>query len=179
VSLNVGCETTLRGEVEVDHRVRERFGVASKSWYDFEESPCEGTVDLFERGLSRVVDHDERSVSKESLSEGNSTGIGRRVASSDDLDVLEFDPGLVRGPPESTVFDELAKERDDFLGTVVVRRGEVDLVAEQHEPSTDLNWREDDSVRRLAVLAVLLESFQDEFGSSRAREVESDDVEVW
>ena len=179
VGLNVGGESFLGGEVEVDHGVREGLGVGSKVGNDLEEGSVEGSVDLFEGDLSWVVNHDEGSVSKEPMGERDSTRICRRVASSDELDPLESDPRHVARPPESSALDELTNEGDDSLGSVLVDRGKVDLVAEEDEPPTDLDWGEDDAVGSLPVLAVLLEGLEDEFRSRRRREVESDDLELW
>jgi hypothetical protein len=102
----------------------------------------------------------------------------RRVAGAHELDVLEPDPRAIRRSPEPVMFDELSKERDDSLSAVGVRGREVDFVAEKDEPAADLCGRKDDAVRRLAVLAVLLERLEDELWSRRGRKVEADDVEI-
>ena len=178
MSLDVRRETALRGEIEFDHGGGERFGVGAERRDDFEKGTSESSVDLLERRLSRVVDHDERSVAEESVGERDSSGVGRRIAGADELDPLELDPRLVARLPVSTVLDQLTHERDDLLRSVLVRCWQIDLVAEQYDPLSNLNRRENDAVRGLAVLTVLLERLEEQFGSRRAREIESNHFQV-
>nr|GFD57476.1 hypothetical protein [Tanacetum cinerariifolium] len=64
------------------------------------------------------------------------------------------------------------------LSAVFVRRRQVDLIAEDDEPSADLGWSELDTIHSLLVLAVLLESLDEQIGSCCAGEIEADNLHM-
>ena len=55
--------------------------------------------------------------------------------------------------------------------TILVHVGQVDLVAEEHQPLVELQRRQHQSVGRLAVLAVVVEGLEHELGSGGTRKV--------
>ncbi|GJC94168.1 hypothetical protein ColKHC_02994 [Colletotrichum higginsianum] len=178
VRLDLGREALLRLEIELDHGLGQRFRVAAERRDNLENGRVESTVDLQQGELSGVIDHDERSVTEEPSTKGRTACIGGRVASTDELDTVEGDPGLVRCSPETVVLDELTQEGDGSLRSVFVGRGQVDFVAENDQPSADLGRREHYSVQGLLVLAVLLKGLDQEIRRRCAGEVETDNLHV-
>jgi hypothetical protein len=166
-------------EVKFDHGVGEGFCVSPEIRYDLEESAIVGSVDLFEGDLSRIIDHDQRGVTEETVTERNTTRIRWRVASTDELYPLKFDPCHVGGTPVSTCFDKLTNEGNDPLGAVLVHSWKVDFVTKHDQPTANLHGSEDDSIGSLAVLAVLLECLEDQLGGCSTGEVETNDFHVW
>ena len=75
------------------------------------------------------------------------------------------------------MLDHLAKERDDSLGAVSVWSWQVDFVAEQNKPPSDLGRRESGAIQRLLVLALLFKGLDKKLGTSSAGEVEADDFQ--
>ena len=73
---DISSEPFLGSQVEIDHSVVERFGVHAKIGYDFEKSPVGCTVDLLEKQFSRVVGHDQRGVTKETVTERYTIRVG-------------------------------------------------------------------------------------------------------
>lgn len=177
--LCVRSEAFLGSQVELDHGVRERLGICAEVGDDLKQRPVVCTVDLLEGNFSGIVDHDERCMPEETVAEWYSSRIGGRVTGANELYPFQFDPCHVACPPVASAFHQLTDEGDDALGTVLVRSGEVDFVAEHDEPSANLDWCQDDSVGGLAVFAILFEGLENELWSSRAGEVETDDLHVW
>ena len=60
-------------------------------------------------------------MSQESVRKRLATRVCWWIASTDELDSLEGDPGLVAGPVEAVVFDKLTEEGDDTLKSDKIR----------------------------------------------------------
>ena len=155
VGLDLGREALLRLGIELDHGLGKSICVATEGRNNLEDSRVESAINLGERQLARVVDHDKRSVPEEPGAERRTAGVGWRITGADELDAVKRDPRLVRGPPEAIVLHKLAEEGDGPLCAVLVGGGKVDLVAEDDEPAPNLPRRENNSVESLLVLAVL------------------------
>ena len=107
--------------------------------------------------------------------------ISGRIASSDKLDPLKPYKLLLlpsSSPVESVVFHHLPEERDHPLGAVVVHVRQVDLVAEHDQPDAKLHRREDHTIGRLSILAIVVEGLQQELGGGGRAEVESNNLHV-
>lgn len=130
MSLGIGCKSFLGCQVEGDHGVGERFSVGTKVGNDFEESSVVRPVDLLQRDLSRIVNHDERRVSQEPVAQRNTTRIGWGITGADELNPFQLDPCHITRPPVSTAFNELTNEGDDTLRSIFIGCGKVDFVAE-------------------------------------------------
>ncbi|GKT85477.1 hypothetical protein Ct61P_03327 [Colletotrichum tofieldiae] len=178
VGLDFGREALLRLEIELDHRLSKWLGVAAERRDDLENSRVECAVDLEQRELAGVIDHDERGMAKESSAKRRTACIGGRVASADELDTVEGNPRLVGGSPESIVLDKLTQEGDGSLCSVFIGGRQVDLITEDDQPSANLGRREHDSVQSLLVLAILLKGLDEEIGRCCAGEVETDNLHV-
>ena len=57
--------------------------------------------------------------------------------------------------------------------TILVHIGQVDLVAEQHEPLVEQDGRQHNAVGRLAVLAVVVKGLEHQLGCGGAGEVQA------
>lgn len=73
---------------------------------------------------------------------------------------------------------ELPEEGDDSHGAVFIGIGQVDFVAEDHQPLAGLFWSQDDAADCLVVLAIMLELLHDEAGVGRGGEVDEDHLEL-
>lgn len=102
------------------------------------------------------------------------TRICRRIAGTDKLNAFQRYPCLIVGTEKALMLDQLAQERDHALCTVRVHVGQIDFVAEQHQPLADLNGSEDDTVRGFAIFTVVVERFQEQLRCGGRREVETD-----
>jgi hypothetical protein len=94
------------------------------------------------------------------MAERYTYGISGRVANTHKLNALQLDPGLVTSTPVTSTFDKLTQEEDDSLSAVFVLTGEVDFIAEDNQPPSDLHWGKNNTIWSLAVLAILLEGLQ-------------------
>ncbi|RUS33265.1 hypothetical protein BC938DRAFT_472313 [Jimgerdemannia flammicorona] len=135
VGLDVRRKVLLRHEIEVDHGGSQSIGITAEVRNDLEHGARECAVDLRERNLSGW------GVTKETVGHGDSARIGGRVAGTNELNALKLDPRLVGCSPIATVFDKLPDEGDDALRAVLVDRGQIDFVAEYHQPSSDKRRR--------------------------------------
>lgn len=70
----------------------------------------------------------------------------------------------------------LSDEGNDSLRAVLVHVGQVDLVAEQHQPLAELYGGEDHPVGCAAVLAVMIECFQQQLWRGGTGEVQTDNL---
>lgn len=70
----------------------------------------------------------------------------------------------------------LSDEGDDPLRAVLVHVGQVDLVAEEHQPLAQLHGCQHHAVGRAAVLAVMIEGLQQQLGRGGAGEVQTHDL---
>ena len=62
--------------------------------------------------------------------------------------------------------------------TVFVHVGQVNLIAEQHEPLVELYGREHHTVRRLPVFTVVIERLEQQLRGRSTGEVQPDDLKV-
>lgn len=134
--------------------------------------------------------------------EGLSARVSRRITGANKLNPLQFNPSLVRGAVEASVLHHLQREQrrchdhfrhfqisaasrrlvhlsdegDDSLRAVFVHVGQIDLVTEQHQPLAQLDGGEDHAVRSPAVLAVVVESLQQQFGGGGTGEVQTNNL---
>ena len=69
-----------------------------------------------------------------------------------------------------------SKRRNKCIRTEFILVREIDFVAKEHEPLLNLQWSEDDSVGRLAVFAVVVEGFHQEFRRTGAGKVQSNNL---
>lgn len=136
--LHVLGESLLRSQIEFNHGIGQRLSIAPKRWYQAQHGSAEGAVDLLEGGLAGVVDIDDGNVTEQTVGERLSAGVCWGVASAHELDSLQGNPSLVGGAVEASLFDQLAQEGYHALGAVLVHVGQVDFVAEQHQPSSKL-----------------------------------------
>jgi len=134
--LLIGRELLLRRRIDFDHRLRERLGLRAQRRHELEQSAIEGAVDLAQRRNGGEIDEEQRGVAQESRRQRHAAGIRRRVARADELDAVELDEGQIRRAPESTVFGDLAEERDHGHGLILVHRRKVDLVAAERRGAT-------------------------------------------
>ena len=95
-------------------------------------------LDLFQRGFTRVIDVYDGHVSQETMRQWFTSRVSWRIASADELNALQRDPLLVGRPEETAVLHQLSEERNHPLRSVVVHIGQIDFVAEQHQPFTQL-----------------------------------------
>src|SRR4051794_22579987 len=105
--------------------------------------------------------------------------VGGWIASANELYSLERHPGLVRCPPESILLNELSQEGNCSLRAVPIRCRKIDLVAEDDKPSTNLSWRQNNSIERLSVLAILLECLDKQVWCRGTRKIKTSDLHVW
>jgi hypothetical protein len=59
-----------------------------------------------------------------------------------------------------------------------VLSGEVDFVAEDNQPPSDLHWGKNNTIWSLAVLSILLKGLQDELWRGSAGEAKTNDIHV-
>jgi hypothetical protein len=145
---------------ESDRSICQRLCVRSQGWNHFQKCSVVCAVNLFQGNLSRIINHDEGGVTTETMAERYTSGISGRVASTHKLNALQLDPGLVTSTPVTSAFDKLTQEGDDSLSAVFVLSGEVDFVAGDNQPPSDLHWGKNNTIWSLAVLAILLEGLQ-------------------
>lgn len=77
-------------------------------------------------------------MSEETRIEGFTTDISGRVTGTHELDAFQTDPLPISSPPKAVLFGELTQESNDSHGAVLIRIGQVDLVAEDYQPFTGL-----------------------------------------
>jgi hypothetical protein len=104
--------------------------------------------------------------------------VSRGIASTDELDPFQPDELLVGRAPEAMVLGHLPEEGDHDLGTVLVLVWQVDLVTKDHQPLAELTGTQDNTLWRFLVLAVVLESLQDQLGSRGRGKVDEDHFHV-
>src|SRR6266404_6322676 len=159
MGLDVCRESPLRSQVEVHHGIGEGVIVCTEFGDDLQHSTRIRAIDLLQRNLSGIVDHDKWGMAQETMTEGNTTGIRGRVARAYKLDTLQLNPGHVGSSPETTGLDELTNERYNSLSSVFISGRKVDFVTEYHEPATQLNWGEKNAVRSLPIFAIFSNVF--------------------
>jgi hypothetical protein len=98
--------------------------------------------------------------------QGLSARVSRRVASADKLDAFIFDPHLVRGTEEASMLHHLAQEGDNSLCAIAIHIRQVDLITEEHQPFVEHNRRQNNTVRSLAVLAVMIKGLEHQLRGS-------------
>lgn len=106
------------------------------------------------------------------------TSIGRWVAGANELNSLEPNKLLVGGAPESILLSNLSQESNNNLSTVLVLIWKIYLITKHDKPLVELLRSEDDALRSLLVVAVLVEGFQDEVRPRRRGEVDEDHFHV-
>jgi len=178
MGLDVCCKSALRCQVEVHHGIGERVGICTEVGDDLEHSTRVRAIDLLQRNLSGIVDHDKWGMAQETMTERDTARVCGRIARAYELDTLQLDPGHIGSSPEAAGLDELTYKRYDPLSPVFIGGWKVDLVTEYHEPATQLNRGKEDAIGGLPVFAILLKGLQYQFWSSRAREVETDHFHV-
>jgi flagellin-specific chaperone FliS len=139
-----------------------KLHVQLESWNHFQKCSVVHAINLFQGNLSRIIGHDKGGVTTETMAERYTYGISGRVASTNKLNVLQLDPGHVTSTPVTSAFDKLTQEGDDSLSAIFVLSGEVDFVAEDNQPPSDLHWGKNNTIWSLVVLEILLEGLQDE-----------------
>lgn len=70
----------------------------------------------------------------------------------------------------------LSDERNDSLRAVLVHVWQVDLITEQHQPLAQLDGSEDHPVGSAAVLAVMIEGFQQQLWRGGAGKVQTNNL---
>ena len=75
------------------------------------------------------------------------------------------------------ISSHLSEEGDDPLGAVLVHVGQIDLVAEEHQPLAQLDGREYHAVGGAAVLTVVVEGLQQQLWGGGAGEVQTHNLE--
>ena len=121
-------------------------------------------------------------MSQEPVRQWLSARVRRGIARPDKLDTLQphelLLPGVPPGPVEPVVLDHLPEERDDPLCAVAVHVGEVYLVAEHDQPHAQLHRREHHAIGCLPVLAVVVQSLEQQLRGGGRAEVEADHLHV-
>src|SRR5258708_10661059 len=168
MGLNVCCEPPLRSQVEVHHGIGKGVGVCTEIGDDLEHGTRVCAINLLQRNLSRVVDHDKWGMAQETMTERDTARICGRIASAYKLNTLQLDPGHVGSSPEATGLDELTNERYDSLSSVFIGGWKVDLVTEYHKPATQLDGGKKDAIGSLPIFTILLEGLQYQFRGRRA-----------
>ena len=117
-------------------------------------------------------------MAQESLAHGCTPSICWRVTSTNELNTVQRDPGLVRGSPESVLLNELSQEGYGALCAISVGCRKVYFITENNQPAANLIWRHDNTVQRLLVLTILLESLDQKIGGCSAGKVKTHDFHV-
>ena len=154
--LDLWCKPRLWFQIELNHCFRKSFRVTTQSGDDLQNGGVESAIDLSQWELAWVVDHHQRSMTQESFSHWGTSCISWRVTGTNKLYAVQSDPCLVRSSPETILLHKLTQERDRTLCAVTIRSGQVDFIAENDQPTSNLVWRHHHTIQSLLVLAVLL-----------------------
>ena len=87
-------------------------------------------------------------------------------------------PSHIRGSPVPARLNELTNGRSNTLGAIFISRGQVNFITDHDELTSDLGRGQNNSVRSLAVLAVLPEGLEDELWGCRTGEVKTNHLHV-
>mmetsp|Transcript_16190 Transcript_16190/g.32554 ORF Transcript_16190/g.32554 Transcript_16190/m.32554 type:complete len:201 (+) Transcript_16190:4410-5012(+) len=173
--LHLGGKFLLTCSEKLNHGFSDDVSFTLQLWEQLHDTAVECSIDLRQRIPRWEVYEKERGVTEESRRQHNTTSISRRVARTNELDAISFDPHIILSP-EPSLFHKLPHEHDHSLRTVRILLWEIDFVAKDNEPVTrsqTLNRLKNNIFSFSHIRTILRKSLHDNFRCCARGEVQA------